>query len=55
MFKKFGEITSVKIGTQGVMKDIERNGVIVDKQFVYESKGYGYICFKSPDEASDVL
>ena len=54
LFKPFGEVTSVKISTQGVMKDVIRNNVIVDKEFIYESKGYGYICFKTDESAKEV-
>jgi len=55
LFKQFGEISSVKIGTQGVMKDIIKNDMVVDKEFVYESKGYGYICFKTDESAKEVV
>jgi len=54
LFKPFGEVASVKIGTQGVLKEIVRNGEVVDKEFVYESKGYGYICYKNDESAKEV-
>jgi RNA recognition motif-containing protein len=55
LFKPYGDVTSVKISTQGVLKTIMKNDVIVDKEFIYESKGYGYICFKNGDQANEVL
>ncbi len=54
MFKQHGEISSVKIGTQGVFKEIVRNGEVVDKEFIYESKGYGYVCFINEEGAKEV-
>ena len=51
---ELGEITSAKVAVQGVMKEIMRNGEVVDKEFIYESKGYGYVCFKTAESASEV-
>ena len=52
IFIKYGPISSAKVDTQGVMKNItDENGNILDKKFVYESKGFGYVCFKNSEDA----
>jgi hypothetical protein len=38
------------------MKDRkDEDGNILDKEFVYESKGFGYVLFKDTKEASAVI
>ena len=52
IFIKYGPISSAKVDTQGVMKNIKDDqGNIIDKKFVYESKGFGYVCFKKSEDA----
>jgi RNA recognition motif-containing protein len=55
MFKKCGEISSAKIAEKGVFKEKIENGVVMDKEFLYESKGYGYVCFKKPSDARSAI
>lgn len=55
IFKQFGSIKTARIATEGMMKDIKDvEGNIVDKQFVYESKGFGYVLFKNSQDAAKV-
>ena len=52
IFKKYGPISSARVQTQGVMKDIkDEKGNLIDKKFIYESKGFGYVLFKKSDDA----
>ena len=51
IFIKYGPISSAKVDTQGVMKNItDEQGNIIDKKYIYESKGFGYVCFKKSEE-----
>ena len=55
IFRKFGDISSAKIPTVGKMKDtLDANGEVVDKEYVYESKGFGFVCYKKPESAEQV-
>ena len=52
IFSKFGHITSARVQTQGVMKDIkDEKGNIIDKKYIYESKGFGYVLFGKSEDA----
>ena len=52
IFSKFGPISSARVQTQGVMKDIkDEKGNIIDKKYIYESKGFGYVLFKKAEDA----
>ena len=54
IFRKFGPISSARVQTQGVMKDIkDEKGNIIDKNFIYESKGFGYVLFKKAEDAQN--
>ena len=52
IFSKYGPISSARVQTQGVMKDIkDEKGNIIDKKYIYESKGFGYVLFRKSEEA----
>ena len=52
IFSKYGHITSARVQTQGVMKDIkDEKGNIIDKKYIYESKGFGYVLFSKSEDA----
>jgi len=54
IFSKFGLISSARVQTQGVMKDIkDEKGNIIDKKYIYESKGFGYVLFKKSEDAQN--
>lgn len=55
MFRKIGEVSSAKIAIKGVFREKIINNQIVDKEFVYESKGYGFVCFKKPENAMKAI
>jgi hypothetical protein len=43
------------VATEGMMKDkLDENGVLIDKEFVYESKGFGYVLYQNPQDAAKV-
>jgi polyadenylate-binding protein len=51
--KVYGDLAVARISTEGKMKVIkDDNGLILDKEFVYESKGYGFVLYKNPEDAS---
>lgn len=51
--KIYGDLAVARISTEGKMKVIQDdNGYILDKEFVYESKGYGFILYKNAEDAS---
>ena len=52
IFSKYGPISSARVQTQGVMKDIkDEKGNIIDKKYIYESKGFGYVLFRKAEDA----
>ena len=52
IFSKYGPISSARVQTQGVMKDIkDEKGNIIDKKYVYESKGFGFVLFRKSEDA----
>ena len=52
IFSKFGPISSARVQTQGVRKDIkDEKGNIIDKKYFYESKGFGYVLFRKAEDA----
>jgi len=54
IFSKYGLISSARVQTQGVMKDIkDEKGNIIDKKYIYESKGFGYVLFKKSEDAQN--
>ena len=56
MFRPYGDIKTARIATEGVMKDkMDDNGNIIDKEFIYESKGFGYVLYKDPKHAAMVI
>lgn len=56
LFKKFGDISSAKLlFDEGDFKEIKNDaGFIIDKIFVYESKGTGFVLFKNANDALKV-
>lgn len=56
IFKQFGDIKTARISTEGTMKEIkDSNGNVIDKEFVYESKGFGYVLYKNSKDAAKVF
>lgn len=56
IFRQFGDIKTARISTEGTMKEIkDANGNILDKEFVYESKGFGYVLYKNSKDAAKVI
>jgi len=55
IFRQFGEIKTARVSTEGMMKEIKNsNGNVIDKEFVYESKGFGYVLYKEAKDAAKV-
>lgn len=53
IFKQYGDIAGARIATEGKMKEIKNeNGEVLDKVFLYESKGYGFVLFRNIEDAS---
>ncbi|MCQ2818134.1 MAG: hypothetical protein MJ252_12785 [archaeon] len=53
MFSQFGKVSSARVQTEGIMKEIkDENGEVIDKEFIYESKGIGFVLFKNPEDAA---
>lgn len=56
LFSDYGKVKSVKIATEGVMRDTkDSKGNVIDKQYVYESKGFGYVLFLEPISAAKAI
>lgn len=52
IFREFGEISKAIISTEGkFVTKLDENGGVVDKEYIYESKGYGFVCFKKTESA----
>jgi RNA recognition motif-containing protein len=52
IFREFGEISKAIIPTEGkFVTKLNENGDVVDKEYVYESKGFGFVCFKKTESA----
>ena len=52
IFKKYGPIVSARVQTEGKMKDIKDDqGNIIDKSYVYESKGFAFVLYKNVEDA----
>jgi polyadenylate-binding protein len=50
--KEYGDLAVARIATEGKMKvKKDDSGLILDKEFVYESKGYGFVLYKNPEDA----
>ena len=55
IFREYGEITKAIIASDGkFVTKRDENGDIVDKEFIYESKGFGFVCFKKTESAENV-
>lgn len=56
LFKKFGDIASARLlYDEGNFKDIKNEaGEVLDKVFVYESKGCGFVLFRNSEAAAKV-
>lgn len=56
IFRKFGDISSARLlYDEGGFKEIKnKEGEVIDKEFVYESKGCGFVLFKSSEDAAKV-
>jgi RNA recognition motif-containing protein len=53
LFKQFGKISSARVATENVWKEKKNeNGDVIDKFCVYESKGLGFVLFKSENDAA---
>ena len=56
IFREYGEITKAIIPTLGkFITKKDGKGEVVDKEFIYESKGFGFVCFKKTESAEIVL
>lgn len=56
LFSKFGKVKSAKLSTEGKMKEIkDENGIVMDKQFIYESKGFAYVLMVDNESASKAV
>lgn len=50
--KQFGDVAGARIATEGKMKEVRNaEGMVLDKEFLYESKGYGFVLFRNPEDA----
>jgi RNA recognition motif-containing protein len=55
IFKNYGDVVSARISTDPKFREIKNEkGEIIDKEFVYESKGYGFVLFRNVDDARKV-
>ena len=55
IFKQYGDVSSARIATEPKFKEIKNEkGEIIDKEFVYESKGYGFVLYKNSYDAKNV-
>lgn len=55
IFRQYGDIKTARISTEGIMKETkDSNGNVIDKEFIYESKGFGYVLYKNSNDAAKV-
>lgn len=56
IFSNYGKVKSVKIVTEGKYNEKkDSNGIVIDKEYIYESKGFGYVLFIDVESASKAI
>lgn len=56
IFYPFGKVKSIVIVKNSVLKEIkDKNGNVIDKQFIEESKGFGYILYLNSKDAETAI
>ena len=54
LFRPFGEITSAKCVVKGLFKEKKVNDEVIDKIYLYECTGMGFVLFKTEKAANNV-